>query len=789
MKPRPRLRGNETGGNARWQEQQLTPEASERRTFNGGKLIFVKVACLAMQSEVFGAAPYSSQLAGLGEKGRGARDSAFQARCLASREAQEPHGNADDGVKGRQTLSAALRVRTGRIKDPNPVSHPSPPVTLCAFPRKPPASMAALNSAFAPNALHRRLLNDIAKVQQHPYPNIHLHVDDQNCHEACVILSTEAYGPLHLFIEFGNDYPLCAPTVTIQSKIIHPNVYGDYICASILNTTEGWTPAYTLEGVLIQLLSFFTSESLEQDHDGEAVDLQEFRQRQLAQQNYRQHFEAYEYFCNSCGFEPNWTPPDDEMAETVGKASTATISKLLTLPDEIVLLMLEEMPTKDVLALADAVPFVKRTVNSYDFIRTRELQCFCLKKSYMDAKLGVGVSVTGSSKPVLRSEFDLLSQEAFFQHGVRRSVQGVSFHKWVALPLSRRHWNRVRSNATACLRSIHSFAGMRSNEPEDIDVLYYLMNNIVIQFSADAEKSIRKPDERSTLSHASEKAVEAYFACFHLLLCLATENVAIVQSANSMIARFLAGLRNKTQCPDLGLVLVAALVADNGLTQPLIFQIIREAILRNVVWMLDSKGADMAELAYLEPSATSEYRLAKTFEASKTSYRLLMFLKLFSSSARPTGKSLIDLRETLFDSHGAPPPGVSRAMAQSIREIREINGFPGFFRHMGIEAIPSKTEFTAFLRRTITDSVTVGYSAMPLSQSKLYMIRKVRERNVEVADGVVVTDALIAWYDRGEKWYWNGWNGRPTFFPERRADRSGVRRGDRPRRGVSRGRG
>ncbi|KAF3043910.1 hypothetical protein E8E11_000407 [Didymella keratinophila] len=637
--------------------------------------------------------------------------------------------------------------------------------------------MSAPNKAFAPNALHRRLLRDIAEIQQDPYPNIHLHADEQDFRKACLILSTEAYGPLHLFIEFGNDYPLYAPQVSIQSEIVHPNIYGDYICASILNTEEGWTPAYTLKGVLIQLLSFFTSKSLEQDHGGGVVDLRDFRSAQKAGDDWRygKNWQAHDYFCESCGYGPDWTPASNVKGSTTAvTAPAATVSRMLALPDEVVLLMLEEMITRDILALADAVPFVKRTIRSYDFIRTRELQCFCLKKSYMYAKLGIGISVTAGKKPVLRSEFDLLSQEAFFQHDVRRSVQGVAFDKWLPLPLSRRHWKGTKTTAIACLRAIHSHAGMRSNEPGDIDVLYYLMNNVVVQFSADAEKGFRQSDKRSTLSHASEKAVEAYFACFHLLLCLATEDAEIIKAANRVVEYFLTGPRTKKHFPDLGHLLVAALISDNGLTQPLIFEIIKEAILRNVVWMLDAKGADMAELAYLEPSAVSEYRLVKTFEASRTSYRLLMFLKLFSSSARQPGKSFFDLRETLFDSHGAPPPGVSMAMAQRIREIREIDGFPGFLRAMGMTEIPSKTQFTAFLRRTVVDSVEAGYSAMPLSQSKLYLIRKAREQDVEVAQGVGITEAMITWYNQGEKWYWNGWNGRPTFFPRRLTSSAAV---------------
>ncbi|KAJ4313596.1 protein polyubiquitination [Neodidymelliopsis sp. IMI 364377] len=631
--------------------------------------------------------------------------------------------------------------------------------------------MAALRKAFAPSALHRRLLDDVAEVQRNPYPNMHLHVDDEDFYKACLILTPETYEPLHLFIEFSHDYPLRAPTITIQSQIVHPNVFGEYICASILNTSEGWTPAYTLKGVLIQLLSFFSSASLEQSHEGEMIDLTAYRQEytnRRRRHGYGPQGELYDYFCDGCGFSPTWTPTlTSSESSTLPTPPPSTVSKLLALPDEVVLLMLEEMPTKDILTLADTIPSVKRIVNSFDFIRMRELQCFCFKKSYLEAKLGIGISLTGGNRPVLRSEFDLLSQEAFFQHDVRHSVQGVKFDRWLPLPLSRGHWKKVKTTATACLRSIHSNAKLRSNEPEGIDVLYHLMNNVVVQFSADTEKGFRQSDARSTISYASEKAVEAYFSLFHLLLCLVAENNGIIQAANKMVNRFLTGPHDKKRFPDLGHLLVAALISDEGLTQELIFKIIKEAILRNVVWMLDSKGADMAELAYLEPSAISNYRLVKTFEASTTSYRLLMFLKLFSSAARPKGKSLTDIREALFDSHGAPPPGLSTTMARRIRQIREIDGFPGFFRAMGLINVPYKTEFTAFLRRTVTDSVTAGYSVMPLSQSQLYMIRKVRERDVELAEGIKVREALVTWYNGGEKWYWNGWKGRPTFFPER----------------------
>ncbi|KAF1980374.1 hypothetical protein BU23DRAFT_548527 [Bimuria novae-zelandiae CBS 107.79] len=97
-----------------------------------------------------------------------------------------------------------------------------------------------------------------------------------------------------------------------------------------------------------------------------------------------------------------------------------------------------------------------------------------------------------------------------------------------------------------------------------------------------------------------------------------------------------------------------------------------------------------------------------------------MFLKLFSSAARPPGKTLAQIREEFFDTHSAPPPGVSAVMADRVRAIHSIDSFPKFLAAMGIADMPAKLEFTAFLRRTIADSMNAGYSCMPMSQSQLY---------------------------------------------------------------------
>ena len=695
-------------------------------------------------------------------------------------------------------------------------------------------------------ALRKRLLQDIAELQSDPYPNIFMCTHEDLIHQACLILTPLGKEPLHLTIEFGEDYPLKAPKVTIQTWIEHPNVFGDYICASILNTTEGYTPAYTLKSIALQLLSFFSSDSIEQIGGGYSIRLDEYRQNSSRSSRYgtKNSFE-----CIKCGFGGKQTvypgmvrvgfklipdpfqhqrqsvkptdsgqiysangqsemqldkPSDDFggyfrsssfspvfsdelhnhdfttsrwvakpkpahgenveplskrikliMKPTIAAASRDQygpdneikarpqkqphlIDLMLALPDELFVLILEELDTRDLVAVAKVEPRIGEFMNSYDTIRMRELQCFCFKKSFLDAKLGVGVHVSRQRKPgTFESEFDLLSQAAFGQFQVRQSIQGLRFEHWLPLPLSHRHWRSVSATVRSSLANLAKAADINDSRNCNIEVIYSFMNNIVVKLSEEAEKSW--VDIKSTLTHASEKAIESYFSIFHLLLCLATENQEIFRDVNRRLQRFLAGHTSKDACPNLGFLLVAALISDQGLSQDLTFAIIREAIVRNVVWMLDKKGKGMAELSYMEPSTTSEYRLRYTFEASRTSYRILMFQALFSRNARTDpNTSISTIRDELFDRHGAPPKGAATTMAAEVRNIRSVNSWLQFFKVMGIDNMPSDEDFCAFLKSSIGESVKKGYSVQALTQGQALAVRKAKEPTVEVAQGVTL---------------------------------------------------
>ena len=285
-------------------------------------------------------------------------------------------------------------------------------------------------------------------------------------------------------------------------------------------------------------------------------------------------------------------------------------------------------------------------------------------------------------------------------------MQGLRFSHWIPLPISRRHWNLVKRDADKALAHLAQAASLGYGGTK-ADVLYQFMSNIVVQFSRTADNyfgaSYDQP--KSSLAHASEKAIQSYYALFHLLLFIAIDDKTIVEDAHRSLADFEKGKTSKVHCPDLGHLLVALLVSEQEMTKELTFLIIKETVTRNVVWVLNPRGAGMADLSYLETSAESDYRLQTTFQASKISYRLPMSLNFFRRTTCPPGKSIQQVCDEAFEAHGAPPKGTTERLTNEIRHIHGVDHFPPFLKSMGITVMPSKPEFTTFLRQSVEDSM------------------------------------------------------------------------------------
>lgn len=68
-------------------------------------------------------------------------------------------------------------------------------------------------------------------------------------------------GVFHFEMSIPTDYPCSPPSIKIFASIPHPNVFGNTLCLDMLDKNnhmiyQGWSTAYTIETILIQLQSF-----------------------------------------------------------------------------------------------------------------------------------------------------------------------------------------------------------------------------------------------------------------------------------------------------------------------------------------------------------------------------------------------------------------------------------------------------------------------------------------------------------------------------------------------------
>ena len=68
-------------------------------------------------------------------------------------------------------------------------------------------------------------------------------------------------GVFHFEMSIPHDYPCSPPSIKIFASIPHPNVFGNTLCLDMLDKNhkmiyQGWSSAYTIESILINLQSF-----------------------------------------------------------------------------------------------------------------------------------------------------------------------------------------------------------------------------------------------------------------------------------------------------------------------------------------------------------------------------------------------------------------------------------------------------------------------------------------------------------------------------------------------------
>ncbi|KAI8621981.1 hypothetical protein BC830DRAFT_1091706 [Chytriomyces sp. MP71] len=728
--------------------------------------------------------------------------------------------------------------------------------------------------------VNRRVMTELQELalaasSETALPGIIIHSESSNIMKLCAHMTPQegiyAGLPLHATVTLPTGYPQTSPNVVLDTLIRHPNVFPGWICCDILKgklfrddqgRVSGYSPAYSLSAVLMQLLSFFSAKRIDQDY-GETYEVT-FDESE-ARRDAICHIS--EYHCKQCGFngteklkrakeavprapvssnrfipglnrvsvkpskaaiknkkrnekkrcfgqEPSALFVDADSLDSMSEIGSSSASveqgkeaneterllslvpegkSLSVLPEDVLLEMTRYIPSEDLIRLSKVSNVFEGLMDRHNLLVKRDIKCFFHKTSPKDAILGVGLWVAdkGKNRDMKPVDFDILSHEAFTSANITKTIFGQEFNYFLPLALTPHHFAKSLPLLQKTLMQLNFSASAEFDPFIGLKALSKLMNLMVVDLVQVVDEEARlqdleaearrqaslvqepirlpadaicaycgyacgnpygrpsQPPKKQTSGApappkskmiASEKALIGYSQLLHLLLSLCAEYPELKDYAEKQLEKFVTnkGARDKIRVPNMGEFIILLFCQSKYSWFDLAVPVFRECSIRSVVWMLDCQNGNKPHLALLEKAPVSDFRLAETFKAQRTSLRLLMFQVLFMRrmglGERPTSELLAGLNNR----YGYPKATLAEVIIKDVKEIMQVSAFNDFLARVEIP-VPTKKYFCGLLKTAIVHSARRVYHKSPYTWSQLWYLRLKEEPDFAEAFGPDVT--------------------------------------------------
>jgi ubiquitin-protein ligase len=447
---------------------------------------------------------------------------------------------------------------------------------------------ACNKAAFVTPATQRRLLADLKRLQEEPIPL----ASAKPCSDQDLILWDGVIGvemevthfglvtvPLHFLIDFPSDYPQSAPNIGFSfefeyrggaqyvmpdgrlkgKKVICLDVLGNFgtIHREWKNSVgSGWSPAYTVTTLLVQLQSVLCDLGNAMSH----------KERDIT-------YQSAVRFCENNPVAVLELLDEDDIREKQEQrriaACTAKIQKIChgdsTLSDRVQEFVKRACLSDDVAKLEMFLALLtdvakKRPDSNSTWMESdslacsdrevevdRNICCFATGKLYTETLLGVGVARVRNN---LGTAGELLSKEAF-DNGFRHNTDKSAFEFFLPVWINETHaakceaWCRI-------LKESYTQIGRNAYQVSDeddciIEVFPRLINQMIVE--------IMRPDAAKSAAIAT---FEAMCNFWRMLRWLVDTRPNLLSRITSMLSKFILdeSCRHKDKTPDLGVALV-----------------------------------------------------------------------------------------------------------------------------------------------------------------------------------------------------------------------------------------
>jgi len=489
-------------------------------------------------------------------------------------------------------------------------------------------------------ATQKRLLADLKRLHEEPVPL----AAAAPCSDADLSLWNGIIGinmevthfgtitvPLHFLIDFPSDYPQSAPNIGFSFEFQYrggaeytmPNgrLKGKkVICLDILGNfggvhTEwkstvgsGWSPAYTVTTLLIQLQSVLCDVGIQmcqQQRDQTYQSAMRFAERhpdcllELLDEDdvrdLREERSQKQTITKVCG-------GDDALAARLHSfAKRSHIASNSAHMQEFLSLLVDVAR-----GCAASTSVGSGTVSPLSADVDENICCFSTGKLYTEALLGVGVL---REKNNLGTAGELLSKEAF-DTGLRQSTNKSAFEFFLPVWINSSHSEKsqdwrlaLRDNCRLIGKEVYNVTG--DDERVMLEIFPRLINQLIVE--------MMKPDAPKSEAIATFEAMANFWRVFRYLV---DGRPSLQQSLCKTLTKFVKdeNMRHKDVTPDVGALLVMYTVCQGFEGCPARSAFIQaysdESSLRQVMWWQRSSTAPKSQ---------------PVFEATKVSRNLLMF--------------------------------------------------------------------------------------------------------------------------------------------------------------------
>ncbi|CAL1528472.1 unnamed protein product [Lymnaea stagnalis] len=521
----------------------------------------------------------------------------------------------------------------------------------------------------------KRLMHDLAELNKSPVENVSATPLEDNMLEwHCNIKHGEAV--FHLILFFSSEYPYKPPSAefvptgfTYAGGATKHGRKGTQICLSIFSDfadvhTEwaseratGWSPAYTVQTILINVVSFLA----EIGSDNKNVDL------------------SRRFECRDCGH--TYTTPVPALNAASPPEAPARVTE-----DALETNQVTRHPNVEIIDCISKEKFqLKEPKSEYDLF-------------------GYGVIAKGMTGKIrLTTSCEFLSGKSFYEmkdspNAARSVVLKEELSFFLPLYIHPIQGGRIKMEFEKTMNAISERNGRGGIGVEPVeDIILSVVPNLMLGTVVDFFKGVQ---------HTSENSLYGYFALHRLFLWAMETYPNLQDKLESLLISFVEDKfkRTKDRCPDLGEWLML-LAGSNLLSwQDVASAYLEECYKRNVMWYIK----DDSLLRNLEIS--KEYRITGTFKHTAVSRNILAFQVVFLDVAMPENMSRADIIQRYDDNWGFPTRTMVNQMKEVCKKIKnDVTSYADWFEMLKLPVPTDEELFQSFIKAVKEANSTRGY--------------------------------------------------------------------------------